>query len=80
MGPKKRPNPLEKARERPSEPFKNPFQSEIQCGTLQSSEPSLPSPQGNTHPMSAAAVSHDTSKKSAAYFVILGPKLSFLMA
>ena len=63
MGPKKRPNPLEKARERPSVPFKNPFQSEIKLGSLQSSEPSLPSPQGQTHPMSAAVVSHDTNRK-----------------
>ena len=50
MGPVKRPNPLEKARENPSVPIgPNPFYRE-----LQTSEPSLLTAQGVTHPKTSA--------------------------
>ena len=42
---------------------KNPFMKELQLGTLQSSEPSLPSPQGKTHPHSAVPPSHPANRQ-----------------
>ena len=50
-------------------PKKNPFLAENKLGTLQSSEPALPSPQGDTHPKSAAkSLSHDQSRPHCCLF------------
>ena len=40
----------------------NPFKSQIAKGLLQSSEPTLPSPQGTHHPKSSALASHDANR------------------
>ena len=47
----------------PSFPHKNPFKSQEAKGLLQSSEPSLPGPQGKNHPKSSALASHDPNRK-----------------
>ena len=43
-------------------PGKNPIKREIQQGLVQSSEPSLPSPQGTHHPKTPAVASHDANR------------------
>ena len=49
-------------RSEPALPQKNPFKSLEKKGELQSSEPSLPHAQGDSHPKSAAPSSHDLNR------------------
>ena len=53
MGPIKRPKPIENV-------GKNPFKSQVALGELQTSEPSLLTSQGVTHPKTSAT--HDKNR------------------
>ena len=50
-------------RSEPNMPQKNPYKSQMAKGLIQTSEPSLPHPQGATHPMAAAPSSHDLNRE-----------------
>ena len=83
MGPKKDPFHRETRSGRVPEPSpqgavpkKNPFQRQVGKGELKTSEPSLPHPQGDAHPHSAALKSHDSSRHKCCLVCMRYTKIS----